>query len=141
MSLESVNCRQCGSADVTEFKAGTYVCGHCEAVFKHIDQSGTATCACGTFAVGRCAECRIPICSDCSRRVGSVRLCSEHALAAAFEATKPARMAARAAKLQRAAEAPELTGLASRLHGGRTSKPRGDAYRRRGRSDCRRTTS
>ncbi|MGA2165612.1 MAG: hypothetical protein ABSH36_14260 [Solirubrobacteraceae bacterium] len=108
MPVETIKCQECGSADVTEFKVGTYVCGHCEAIFKHVDPSGTATCLCGTFAVGRCAECHIPICSDCSRLVGSLRLCSEHALAATTKATKARWATESAARLQRAADGQRL---------------------------------
>jgi len=38
MSLETVKCQQCGSADVTEFKPRTYVCSHCEAIFTQISR-------------------------------------------------------------------------------------------------------
>jgi hypothetical protein len=61
MPVETIKCRECGSADVTEFKPGSYVCGHCEAIFKHA-MSGDATGGCqvddcGVPAVGRCASC------------------------------------------------------------------------------------
>jgi hypothetical protein len=38
----------------------------------------TATCACGTFGIGICAECGKVICGDHSRRSGGQRLCIEH---------------------------------------------------------------
>jgi hypothetical protein len=64
MPIETIKCQECGSADVTEFKPGSYVCGHCEAVFKHIDpsQSTSEVCSCGTFAIGRCYECSVAVC-------------------------------------------------------------------------------
>jgi chemotaxis protein histidine kinase CheA len=66
MPIETIKCQECGSVDVTEFKPGSYVCRHCEAVFKHLDPSKlTLTnelCACGTFAIGHCAECAAPVC-------------------------------------------------------------------------------
>lgn len=34
-----------------------------------------ATCACGTFAIGQCAECETLVCGDHSRLVGGSRLC------------------------------------------------------------------
>jgi hypothetical protein len=79
MPVETIKCRECGSADVTEFKAGGYVCGHCEAVFKHVDPSGTSSCSCGTFAIGRCAECHTPVCAHHSEMFDGQRLCIEHA--------------------------------------------------------------
>lgn len=105
MPVETIKCNECGSVEVTEFKAGSYVCSHCEAVFKHVDPSGTASCSCGTFAVGRCAECQMPVCVDCSKRVDGRRLCTRHATAAIAEATKQRRAAEHQAELQRAAAA------------------------------------
>ncbi len=62
MPVETIKCKECGSADVTEFKPGSYVCGHCEAVFKHLVPAGTLdfcqVCEGGAIAsVGRCANC------------------------------------------------------------------------------------
>ncbi|MBL4849212.1 MAG: hypothetical protein JKY65_27110 [Planctomycetes bacterium] len=34
MPKESLNCPTCGGGDVTEFKADTYICSHCEVPFK-----------------------------------------------------------------------------------------------------------
>jgi hypothetical protein len=87
--VETIKCQECGSADVTEFKSSTYVCGHCEAIFKHIEPSqGTnVACSCGTFAVGRCAECDKPVCADCSKRVNGVRLCVTCAQSQQYEAS------------------------------------------------------
>lgn len=68
MPIETIKCQECGSADVTEFKPGTYVCGHCEAVFKHVTASGGGGgCQiddCGVPAVGRCGRCRRRFCKS-----------------------------------------------------------------------------
>jgi hypothetical protein len=64
--IETIKCQECGSADVTEFKPGTYVCGHCEAVFKHVAQArevvGCEVDNCGVLAVGRCELCGRAFC-------------------------------------------------------------------------------
>ena len=80
MPIETIKCKECGSADVTEFKPGSYVCGHCEAVFKHVDPSrlGLEQCQCGTYAVGRCAECNEPICGVHSGMIDNELLCGVH---------------------------------------------------------------
>lgn len=38
----------------------------------------TEACKCGTFAVGRCADCSAPACGRHSRLVHDRFLCSEH---------------------------------------------------------------
>ena len=78
MSVETIKCQECGSADVTEFKSGSYVCTHCEATFKHVDPTGASSCSCGTFAVGRCAECHTPVCAHHSGMFDGRRLCDAH---------------------------------------------------------------
>lgn len=77
MPVETIKCRECGSADVTEFRPGSYVCGHCEAIFKHVGVPDSASCKCGMFAIGRCAQCHIPVCSVHSSMAGGRLLCSE----------------------------------------------------------------
>ena len=66
MPVETIKCQECGSADVTEFKAGTYVCAHCEAVFKHVSPAaaggGCEIDDCGVPAVGRCSSCNRRFC-------------------------------------------------------------------------------
>lgn len=66
MPVETIKCQECGSADVTEFKAGSYVCGHCGAVFKHVAPAGVAVgCqieGCGVLAIGRCRVCKRAFC-------------------------------------------------------------------------------
>ena len=66
MPVETIKCRECGSADVTEFKPGSYVCGHCEAIFKHITPAhiagGCQIDDCGVPAVGRCSSCNRRFC-------------------------------------------------------------------------------
>ena len=69
MPIETIKCQECGSADVTEFKSGTYVCGHCESVFKYTKteegHAGPVACeTCGVLAVGRCRDCARPFCAD-----------------------------------------------------------------------------
>jgi hypothetical protein len=67
MPVETIKCRECGSAEVTEFKPGSYVCGHCEAVFKHVPPAGTGVgCeidGCGVAARGRCSSCTRAVCA------------------------------------------------------------------------------
>jgi hypothetical protein len=61
--MDTIRCRECGSADVTEFNPGSYVCGQCETVFRQAEPSSsqeTSGCqidACGVPAVGRCRSC------------------------------------------------------------------------------------
>jgi hypothetical protein len=64
MPVETIKCQECGSADVTEFKPGTYICAHCESVFKVVDPSmpSHTLCSCGTVVVGRCTDCGIAVC-------------------------------------------------------------------------------
>lgn len=68
MSIETIKCRECGSADVTEFKPGSYVCGHCEAIFKHVQPAtgawagGCEVDNCGVPALGRCYSCKRRFC-------------------------------------------------------------------------------
>jgi ribosomal protein L7/L12 len=67
MPVETIKCRECGSADVTEFKPGSYVCAHCEAIFKHVLSGGTVVgCeieGCGVTAIGRCQSCGHAFCA------------------------------------------------------------------------------
>jgi hypothetical protein len=64
--IETIKCQECGSADVTEFKAGSYVCGHCDAVFKHVDPSRVTIqrefCECGGAIAFQCRMCHTGIC-------------------------------------------------------------------------------
>lgn len=78
MALETIKCQECGSAEVTEFKAGSYVCGHCEAIFKRVNSFGLANelCECGAFATGHCRECDSPICNAHARRWEDRLLCT-----------------------------------------------------------------
>ncbi len=69
MPVETIKCQECGSADVTEFKAGSYVCGHCDAIFRTTSATTHATCACGRNAIGVCTVCGIPVCEDHSREI------------------------------------------------------------------------
>jgi hypothetical protein len=64
--VETIKCQECGSADVTEFKPGSYVCAHCEAIFKHVDpvaaSGGCEIDGCGVPAIGRCSSCKRRFC-------------------------------------------------------------------------------
>ena len=69
MPVETIKCKECGSADVTEFKSDTYVCRHCEAVFKHIVPPTHASLGCeigdcGVPPIGRCARCDRAFCTS-----------------------------------------------------------------------------
>jgi hypothetical protein len=71
--IETIKCQECGSAEVTEFKPGTYVCGHCEAVFRHVDPSKVtventpAFCFCGNPVQVQCNLCHAGICLGCDQ--------------------------------------------------------------------------
>jgi hypothetical protein len=86
MPLETIHCDQCGSSDVTEFKPGSYVCAHCEALFKHVpsgaaSSGGCEVDACGVPAIARCATCRRRYCQTHQARqsdgVPYVDLCAD----------------------------------------------------------------
>jgi hypothetical protein len=67
MPVETIKCRECGSGEVTEFKPGSYVCGHCEAIFKHVDPARATVdrdfCECGGAIAFRCRVCHTGICA------------------------------------------------------------------------------
>jgi hypothetical protein len=77
MPIETIKCQECGSADVTEFKPGSYICGHCESVFKVVS-TAAELCGCGTLAEGRCSDCGSWVCKDHSALWEQARLCSAH---------------------------------------------------------------
>jgi hypothetical protein len=56
----------------------------------------TPVCACGTFAVGVCAECGAPVCGECSSRRNQRRLCPVHTAASDREQRRVADDAAAA---------------------------------------------
>ena len=105
MPVETIKCRECGSADVTEFKAGSYVCGHCESVFKHVAPAGTIVACeidgCGVLAVGRCVSCGRAFCgthgSGSSCRACYVELVDKQRRARAAEEIAQRKQAAAAA--------------------------------------------
>ena len=74
MPIETIKCKECGSSDVTEFKSGSYVCGHCEAIFKHIDPSRVTVttapefCRCGNPVTVQCTRCSATMCRRCEAR-------------------------------------------------------------------------
>ncbi len=51
-------------------------------------------CTCGTYAIGVCAECRVPVCGDHSDLLGGRRLCSARCWASAYSETAEGRVAA-----------------------------------------------
>jgi ribosomal protein S27AE len=78
LSLEPLRCTECGSPDVTAFKPGTYVCGHCETVFKLALSPGPGSVAavceveeCGVGAVGRCGRCGEAFCTSHQARLAN----------------------------------------------------------------------
>jgi len=56
MPAETIKCRECGSADVTEFKAGSYVCGHCEAILKRVAREDVIV-GCAQVKPASCPHC------------------------------------------------------------------------------------
>lgn len=72
MPLETIKCPDCGSPDVKEIKAGTFFCGHCESLFKHVDPSRLTVqaefCQCGGAIAFQCRSCRTGICQTCDLR-------------------------------------------------------------------------
>ena len=73
MPIETIKCQECGSAEVTEFKSGSYVCGHCEAVFKHVQAAdasvGCEIDGCAVPPVGRCSWCTRAFCGSHQARL------------------------------------------------------------------------
>lgn len=71
MPLESVACPKCGSSDIIEYKAGSYICQHCDGVFAHINPSSVTVsvrrevCRCGNNSQGKCGTCDSAICGGC----------------------------------------------------------------------------
>ena len=37
MPLESITCAYCRSSEASEYKPGSFICSHCDGVFKHFD--------------------------------------------------------------------------------------------------------
>ena len=129
MPTEIIKCTACGSTDVTEFKPDTFVCGHCEAVFKHVSLpgGGAAGCqvpsaqgtSCGVAAIGRCIDCGHAFfrASHKGRRfqVEYVDLCSECLplrVKREAEDTKAQEDAKEAAETTSGAGMPSLTSVA-----------------------------
>jgi hypothetical protein len=71
MPVETIKCRECGSGEVTEYKPGSYVCAHCDAVFKHLDPTRLTVahdpvfCTCGNQIAYECGYCGGRICEEC----------------------------------------------------------------------------
>ncbi len=78
MPLEAIACTNCGSTDVAEYKAGSYVCGHCDTAFKHIDTSRVTVqrefCECGKVSQARCVACHKDLCATHAGRVSGLSL-------------------------------------------------------------------
>ena len=71
MSFEVIKCPSCGSTEVTEYKAGSYICRHCDTAFKHVDPPPVTAavrsefCRCGNLVQAQCGSCRSGICGRC----------------------------------------------------------------------------
>ena len=72
MPVETIKCQECGSTEVTEYKAGSYVCSHCDAIFKHVDPAhvtvAPAFCTCGNRIAFRCNLCHSGLCPYCDAK-------------------------------------------------------------------------
>ena len=101
MPTEVIRCPECGGGTVTEYKPRAFVCGHCDHLFRVVDEPGTVRgCAvdgCGVAAVGRCEQCQQAFCT--THRAGQA-LCSECAKANTSAAERQ-REDARQAKIAR----------------------------------------
>src|SRR5689334_18445389 len=71
------------------------------------DSSASALCSCSTFAVGICARCRVPVCGNHSRLIGTARLCLPHA----EEADDAERTGLREAKTKQRDDAQQATSV------------------------------
>jgi hypothetical protein len=64
---ELIKCPNCGSSGATEFKPESFVCRHCEAVFRFVEPGGGGPLgcrvgSCGVIALARCTLCHRPFC-------------------------------------------------------------------------------
>lgn len=94
------SCLQCGGFQLAELAPGYFtcasrdddgcVCGH--RFHSSVRDGITESCSCGTFAIGRCAICRVPVCGDHSALDEARRLCSTHWNDEHSAATKRARV-------------------------------------------------
>lgn len=81
-------CPVCHGTDLQEIAPGYYEChsyndardGTCRERFQvsGMPHQPAIYCGCGTFAIGRCVECKRPICGDHSQLTDSGRLCGDH---------------------------------------------------------------
>jgi hypothetical protein len=69
-------------------------CGH---RYHEGTPQGGQLCSCGTYAIGVCLRCSVPVCGDCSQLVSTERLCSRHAQQVLVEAQQRAQREAAAA--------------------------------------------
>ena len=78
MPIESIKCPDCGSSDVTKLRSGSYVCQHCESVFKVYDPQvvtiAPAFCGCGRVVEVQCQRCEAKICGHCNAAVNNVKV-------------------------------------------------------------------
>lgn len=77
MPNEPVQCPNCGSRDVRQLAAESYVCEHCRTGFRWVDPTMRAVvhdsriCKCGTYAMSQCVRCHEPLCNVHQKKWGS----------------------------------------------------------------------
>ncbi|MGO8753255.1 MAG: hypothetical protein ACLQNE_45540 [Thermoguttaceae bacterium] len=70
MPIEQVRCDNCGSGDVRQSAADSYVCEHCHTNFRWVDPTKrtvvqkASVCKCGHVAAAYCVGCGEPICES-----------------------------------------------------------------------------
>jgi len=68
MPIEQVRCENCGSGDVRQLAADSYVCEHCQTNFRLVDPTKStvvqkpSVCDCGLVATAFCVRCHKPLC-------------------------------------------------------------------------------
>lgn len=78
MPSEAVSCPNCGSSACTEYRDNSFVCQHCDRVFRWTNPNErTVTlkashCKCGTNAMGRCIQCGEGVCEKHHHRWMSI---------------------------------------------------------------------
>jgi hypothetical protein len=134
MPFETIKCRECGSPEVTEFKAGTYVCGHCEAIFRHVSpgaaSGGCEIDGCAVPAVGRCSNCDRRFCTTHQAEIATCAPCRMARMRARAAAEREDERKRRSAfdALQTASDGRDL----ARLLRGIPASWRSDGWQRRG---------
>jgi hypothetical protein len=68
MPNEAIQCPNCGSGDVLNVAADSYICEHCHTSFRWVNPTMSTVaqkptvCACGTVASAFCVRCHEPLC-------------------------------------------------------------------------------